>query len=131
MPAVLRAAGMPSGAADPVTALAGRARAGDPDVLAALDRAGGALGLALTATVNLVDPAAVVLGGAYAELADWLLPALRRELTARLTLRPWDTGAVTASALGRRGPVVGAALVTVRRIIDDPGVLTDQAEASG
>ncbi|MET8295817.1 ROK family protein [Streptomyces sp. NPDC005180] len=122
--AVLREAGLDEAglgdAGDPVAVLAGRARAGDPATLRALDRAGRALGLALTSAVDLIDPDALVLGGAYAELADWLLPPLRAELAARVTVRPWAPEAVRPSSLGRGGPVLGAAWSTVQRIIADP-----------
>jgi predicted NBD/HSP70 family sugar kinase len=118
--AVLAAAGLAPTPADRVGLLAERAAAGEPRVLAALEQAGTALGTALAGAVNLVDPAAVVLGGAYAELGDWLLPGMRRELAARVLVRPWRAEALTVSALGRRGPLLGAALVTIRRILDDP-----------
>jgi predicted NBD/HSP70 family sugar kinase len=61
-----------------------------------------------------------VLGGAYAELGEWLLPAMRAELAARVTVRPWEADALSASGLGRAGALLGAALVTVRRIIENP-----------
>jgi predicted NBD/HSP70 family sugar kinase len=98
-------------------------------VRAALRRAGEALGIALAGAVNLIDPAAVLLGGAYAELGEWLLPGLRRELGARVAVRvaagppppaEWAAEAVTVSGLGRAGAVRGAALATVRRVLDDP-----------
>ncbi len=118
--AVLRAAGLREPSGDRVAELARRAARDEPPVLRALDRAGAALGTALAGAVNLVDPAAVVLGGAYAELGRWLLPGMRRELAARVAVRPWDPVALTVSRLGRDGPVRGAAMVTIRRIIEDP-----------
>ncbi|WP_145909170.1 ROK family protein [Kitasatospora viridis] len=117
--AVLREAGL-VGEGDPVALLAGRAGAGDRAALRALERAGRALGLALASAVNLVDPDGLVLGGAYAELADWLLPAVRAELAARVTVRPWPSEALRPSLLGRRGALLGAALVTTRQLIADP-----------
>jgi predicted NBD/HSP70 family sugar kinase len=122
--AVLREAGLDAVSGDRVGALAARAAAGEPRVLEALGRAGAALGTALAGAVNLIDPAAVVLGGAYAELGAWLLPRMRRELAERVTVRAWHPGALTASALGRRGPLLGAGLLTVRRIVEDPCVVT-------
>ncbi|MFC5661714.1 ROK family protein [Kitasatospora misakiensis] len=123
--AVLREAGLAQhgGQGDPVPLLAERAGAGHPPTLAALDRAGRALGLALTSAVDLVDPDGLVLGGAYAELADWLLPSVRAELADRVTVRPWAPEALRPSAQGRRGPLLGAALTTVRRIMADPTLL--------
>ncbi|MFF0415431.1 ROK family protein [Kitasatospora sp. NPDC004745] len=132
--AVLREAGLPphgspaggptgTGPGDAVALLAVRAAAGHAPTLRALDRAGRALGLALTSAVDLIDPDGLVLGGAYAELADWLLPSVRAELAARVTVRPWAPEALRPSVLGRRGPLLGAALTTVRRIMADPTLL--------
>ncbi|MDF3287721.1 MULTISPECIES: ROK family transcriptional regulator [Streptomyces] len=118
--AVLRQAGLGRGE-DAVRRLASRARDGDRRALGALERAGEALGTTLAGAVNLVDPAAVVLGGAYAELGDWLLPGMRRELATR-TLRRWPPEALLVSALGRRGPLTGAGMAAIRRIIEDPAV---------
>ena len=119
--AVLRAAGLAESSGDHINLLCQRALDGDEAVREALDRAGRALGTALSGTVNLVDPAAVVLGGAYAELGPWLLPGIRAQLAARVTVRPWVPEALLLSDLGRRGPLLGAATATVRRIIEDPG----------
>ncbi|MFJ7206090.1 ROK family protein [Streptomyces sp. NPDC098789] len=110
-------------AGDPIALLAERAAAGHAPTLAALERAGRALGLALASAVELIDPDGLVLGGAYAELADWLIPSVRAELAARVTVRPWAPEALRPSALGRRGPLLGAALTTVRRIVADPTLL--------
>ncbi|MFE9427384.1 ROK family protein [Kitasatospora sp. NPDC006697] len=121
---VLRAAGVDDRAGgDGVALLAERAGAGDEAALAALDGAGRALGIALAGAVNLMDPAAVVLGGAYAQLAGWLLPPVAAELAERVTVRPWEPGALRGSALGRTGPLLGAALLTVDRIMNDPASL--------
>ncbi|WP_329497998.1 ROK family protein [Kitasatospora herbaricolor] len=119
--AVLRAAGLADVRGDWVGLLAGRAAAGDEAVLAALAGAGAALGIAATGAVNLLDPAELVLGGGYTELAPWLLPAMRAELAARVTVRPWSDDWLTVSALGRRGPLLGAAVGVVRAIVADPG----------
>jgi predicted NBD/HSP70 family sugar kinase len=121
--AVLRAANIRGAHRDPVAALADRAGDGHPATLAALTRAGEAFGTALTSAVNLVDPATIVLGGAYAELSRWLLPAMTTELTARVRVRPWEPDSLRASRLGRRGPVLGAAHLTIQRIVNDPAQL--------
>ncbi|GLW56957.1 ROK family protein [Kitasatospora phosalacinea] len=109
--------------ADPITELVRRAEAGHAETRRALRHAGTALGTALAAAVNLVDPATLVLGGAYADLAQWLLPAMRAELAELIRVRPWPEEALRASPLGRRGPVLGAALVTVRSLHTDPAGL--------
>ncbi|MDQ1043434.1 ROK family transcriptional regulator [Streptomyces sp. V4I2] len=121
--AVLRAAGLEPGE-DRVGLLAGRAADGDEDVRRALRDAGEALGIALTGAVNLLDPQGVVLGGALAGLAPWLLPSLREEL-ARRTAGP--ACPVSVSRLGSEGPLLGAAHSVIRAVLDDPAAVAERA----
>lgn len=121
--AVLRTAGLEPGE-DRVGLLAQHAADGDEDVRGALREAGEALGIALTGAVNLLDPEAVVLGGALAGLAPWLLPSLLDEL-ARRTAGP--ACPVSVSRLGSQGPLLGAAHSVVRAVLDDPAVVGERA----
>ncbi|MFF4800496.1 ROK family protein [Streptomyces sp. NPDC001351] len=121
--AVLRAAGLEPGE-DRVGLLAGRAAEGDEDVRGALREAGRALGIALTGAVNLLDPESVVLGGALAGLAPWLLPSLEAELDRR-TAGP--ACPVSVSRLGPEGPLLGAAHSVVRAVLDDPTAVAERA----
>ncbi|MFH0517679.1 ROK family protein [Streptomyces sp. M41] len=120
--AVLRAAGLEPGE-DRVGLLAGRAAEGDEDVRRALRDAGRALGVALTGAVNLLDPESVVLGGALAGLAPWLLPSLEAELDRR-TAGP--ACPVAVSRLGPEGPLLGAAHSVVRAVLDDPSAVASR-----
>ncbi|MFI7400563.1 ROK family protein [Streptomyces sp. NPDC049541] len=121
--AVLRAAGLEPGE-DRVGLLAGRAADGDEAVRGALCDAGRALGIALTGAVNLLDPESVVLGGALAGLAPWLLPSLEAELDRR-TAGP--ACPVSVSRLGPEGPLLGAAHSVVRAVLDDPAAVAERA----
>jgi len=121
--AVLRAAGLAPGE-DRVGLLADRAAQGDREVRRALRGAGTALGIALTGAVNLLDPETVVLGGALAGLAPWLLPSLEREL-ARRTAGP--ACAVSVSRWGSEGPLLGAAHAVVRAVLDDPAAVAERS----
>ncbi|MFF8785981.1 ROK family protein [Streptomyces sp. NPDC015125] len=130
--AVLRAGGFVPGraaAAHPgpgarIGLLARRAADGDPAVVRALHEAGTALGIALAGAVNLLDPRAVVLGGALAGLAPWILPSLERELALRTAVAtdPGRAGGplVTVSRLGADGPLLGAAHAALQAVLDDP-----------
>ncbi|MFC4502935.1 MULTISPECIES: ROK family protein [Streptomyces] len=120
--AVLRAAGLGQDG-DRVGLLAGRAADGDPEVRRALREAGTALGIALTGALNLLDPESVVLGGALARLAPWLLPSLETEL-ARRTAGPAQP--VSVSRLGPEGPLLGAAHSVVRSVLDDPAAVAER-----
>ncbi|GAA1367560.1 ROK family transcriptional regulator [Streptomyces beijiangensis] len=115
--AVLRAAGL-TATGRGVDLLAARAADGDRTVRRALSTAGAALGIALAGTVNLLDPQAVILGGALSRLAPWLLPSLERELTRRTAEPARPT--LTVSRLGSEGPLLGAAHSVVRAVLDDP-----------
>ncbi|MEV4417806.1 ROK family transcriptional regulator, partial [Catellatospora sp. NPDC049609] len=117
----------------PLAELTDGARAGRAPVLAALERAGTALGVALSGAVNLLDIATVVLGGHYAELIDWLRPAIERELSRRVITAAWSPVEVRPSALGADAAMVGAARAVVQHILDDPArFLTTRARpASG
>ncbi|GHE61473.1 hypothetical protein GCM10014715_13600 [Streptomyces spiralis] len=121
--AVLRAAGLEPGEGR-VGLLATRAEAGDEGVRRALSDAGTALGIALTGAVNLLDPETVVLGGALAALAPWLLPSLEAEL-ARRTAGP--ACPVSVSRFGPEGPLLGAAHAVVRAVLDDPAAVAERA----
>ncbi|WP_455353192.1 ROK family protein [Streptomyces sp. SYSU K217416] len=122
--AVLRAAGITADGRRPVTVLAEHADRGDQAVRRALRGAGAALGIAVAGAVNLLDPQAVVLGGALSRLAPWLLPSLQRELTRR-TAEPAGPSLIV-SRLGSEGPLLGAAHSVVRAVLDDPAAYADR-----
>ncbi|MDB1090121.1 ROK family transcriptional regulator [Streptomyces sp. ACA25] len=121
--ALLRAAGVDPDPGVRVDALSSRCTEGDATALRAVRQAGTALGVALSGAVNLLDPRQVVVGGALARLAPWLLPPLRSELTRRTAVaeggRPTPLP-VTASRFGQDGPLLGAAHSAVRGVLDAP-----------
>lgn len=124
--ALLRAAGLRPGQGVRIGALAARCEAGEPATLRAVKRAGTALGIALSGAVNLLDPREVVIGGALARLAPWLLPPVRRELARRTTAAAGGRSTpvpVTASPLGPDGPLLGAARSAVLALLDRPSAL--------
>lgn len=105
-----------------IAMLSARAADGDARVRAALHEAGGALGIAIAGTVNVLDPEAVVLGGALAGLAPWVVPAVERELGRRVA-DPARTVRLTVSALGAEGPLLGAALSVIDAVMEAPGAV--------
>ena len=124
--AILRAVGLSNAAG---TTMAGQpgveqmvrlAESGRADMLAALEDAGTALGVAVAGVVNLLDVGTVVLGGLYAALAPWIAPPVRREIATRVLAHSWSPVAVTVSALGGDAAIRGAAGAVVQRILDHP-----------
>ena len=92
--------------------------AGDQTALDAVAGAGRHLGVALASVITLLDPTAIVLGGAFATLAPWLSAATAASISHH-------TGAVEpprllVSGLGSDAAVRGAAGTVVRRVIADP-----------
>jgi predicted NBD/HSP70 family sugar kinase len=67
----------------PGAMLAESAQAGHPKTLAALSQVGHTLGIAIASLVNLLDPEAVLLGGYFAPLAEWLREPIEAELRTR------------------------------------------------
>jgi predicted NBD/HSP70 family sugar kinase len=136
--AILRAAGLrteagtsrgqPGGS---VAELESRARAGEPRVLAAIEAAGRALGLAVAAAVNLVAPEAVVLGGLYTLLEPWLRGPLVAELERRAIGQRWAPVRVIASRLGPDAAVRGAAGAVVREVLTSPGAVLPSLVPTG
>ncbi len=109
--------GTPEG---PVAALEDAARQGDRRATTALAEAGTALGGAVAAVLNIVDADAVVLGGLYARLAEWMLPTVQAEIIHRALIASWSPVQIRVSPLGGEAAVLGAATSVVRSVIADP-----------
>ena len=109
-----------SGPGGPAAELVARAVGGDETTVAAIEKAGRALGIALSAFLNVLDLPTVVLGGLYAELSPWLVGPVTAELADRVVNYSWSPTEVVVSSLGGDASVRGAAGISTRRIIDDP-----------
>ncbi|MFE6649493.1 ROK family protein [Nocardioides sp. NPDC057772] len=108
--------------------LAHACEAGDQTALDAVTDAGRHLGVALASVLTLLDPAAIVLGGAFATLAPWLSAPTSASIGHH-------TGAtepppLLVSGLGSDAAVRGAAGTVVGRVIADPAAYLAQRPAS-
>jgi glucokinase len=89
-----------------------RAREGDGDALARVERMGHLLGVAIGSLVNIVDPDLVVLGGGFGVAAFDLLLEPALAAARREALSPADERIRIAPAeLGAAAGLVGAALI--------------------
>ncbi|MCZ7457248.1 ROK family transcriptional regulator [Streptomyces sp. WMMC940] len=104
-----------------------RATEGDPRALGGLDEIGRWLGIGLAIPVNLLNPEVIVLGGYFATVAPYLLPAAMRELRERAVAGDPAVARVTGSALGFTAAVRGAAGVIVEEVFADPARLLPPA----
>ncbi|HEX6340322.1 ROK family transcriptional regulator [Umezawaea sp.] len=101
-----------------------RAETGDRRTLDALHQIGTALGAGVAVLVNLFNPAAVVLGGYFAALSEWLVEPVRSEVASRVLAEGAGGATVVASRLGFRAPSTGGAVHALGRVLDDPTVVT-------
>lgn len=116
--ALLRAAGLEP--AQPFEDFVRLADDGDAAVLDAVDRAGRALGIALSAAVNLVDVDSVVLAGIWLPLLDRLRPGIELELSRRVLSYPFSRVQVRAAQAMDHPALTGAALRCIARVLADP-----------
>ena len=107
--ALLEASGLPLRAgtalgspARAIAELVRRALAEEPGTVLALERAGAALGVALSALLNILDLPTVVLGGLYAELAPWLVGPVAAELRDRVVSYSWSPVEILGVVARRR-----------------------------
>jgi glucokinase len=72
------------------------------------------LSLAITSVSLLIDPEVIVLGGGVANLADVLLPLIKKKLEGVLPIIPIKK----ASGLGSRAAVMGAIVLVLDSTTD-------------
>ena len=98
-------------------------------VLAALERAGTALGVAISVMINIVEVDTVLLDGSYALLAAWLTDHIEAEIRRRVLTSRWVPIEVRAAPIGPDSAVIGAALVAIDAVRQDPVSWLDLARA--
>ena len=99
----------------------GAPRSGDAVALAALADCGRWLGVALGTVVNLLSPQAIVLGGHFAPMTEWLAPVIASELsTARPRRQRRRAARACLRASGAEAAMRGAAATQLRRVLADP-----------
>ncbi|MGP4021437.1 ROK family protein [Saccharopolyspora sp. 5N708] len=101
-------------------ALLQRAESGGPQALAGLDEVGRWLGIGISVLVNLLNPAAVVLGGYLGTVAPYLVPTAMRELRARAVAGDAATCRITASTFGFTAAVRGATSIVIEEVLQNP-----------
>ena len=88
--------------------------AGDPIALAAVERAGTAIGHAVASSANLLDLDVVAIGGGFSRVSPALFDHARAAVAQR-TAFPFVTRvAIVPSGLSDEGPLIGAAALVHR-----------------
>ncbi|WP_350347081.1 ROK family protein [Agromyces sp. G08B096] len=89
--------------------LAAAHAAGDPIALAAVERAGTALGRAIASATNLVDLDVVAIGGGFSRVSPALFDHARAALAERTAFEFVRRVRIVPSGLSDEGPLIGAA----------------------
>ncbi|MFJ8388845.1 ROK family protein [Streptomyces sp. NPDC094438] len=101
--------------------LLGRADAGDPRMLSALDQVADGLGLGLALLIDVLNPRAVVLGGYFAHLGGYLIDRVRSVVDERVMAPEAGGCQVVLSTLGFTAAARGAAHLALDAVYQDPG----------
>ncbi|WP_066360577.1 ROK family transcriptional regulator [Herbidospora mongoliensis] len=99
---------------------------GDPTTKAACEKAGWALGVALSSAINLVDPHTIVLGGIYAPLFPWIGGVVAETIGGRLAQMRATAPPVEVSRLGSEAAALGAAGQVLETVVADPAALSER-----
>jgi len=99
----------------------------DPAALAALSSVGTWLGLGLSNLINLLGTQRVILGGYFADLSAWILPAAHASLAEHVFISQPIEPLVATSTLGPDAAATGAALYAIDKLISNPTLLTGPA----
>lgn len=100
-----------------------RARRGDLFALSAFQRAGRALGSALSTAISIFDPEIVVLGGDLIVAEDVMLPILWAQIRLQTRPRSLEVVKIAVSGLGLDIRLKGAASLAFRNILEDSELL--------
>jgi predicted NBD/HSP70 family sugar kinase len=111
----LRAKGYETAGSRDVVALA---QAGNRDAIKAVREAGRLIGSVLAATVNLLNPAVISIGGDVAEAGQQLLAGIRETVYQRSTALSTSELQIITGALGDRAGIIGAAALVIEHIFD-------------
>jgi len=100
-----------------------RARRGDEFALSAFERAGRALGSALSTAIGLLDPEIVILGGDLIVAEDVMLPIIWEQIRLQTRPRSLEVVKIAVSALGLDIRLKGAASLAFRNMLEDSELL--------
>jgi predicted NBD/HSP70 family sugar kinase len=111
-----------------IASVAQLAGAHDPDTLAALSSVGTWLGFGLSNLINLLGTQRVILGGYFAELSEWILPAAYASLSEHVFISQPIDSLVATSTLGSGAAATGAALYAIDRLLSNPTLLDGERQ---
>jgi predicted NBD/HSP70 family sugar kinase len=106
-------------------------KSGNRDALRLVRDAGRLIGRVLSAAVNLLNPATIVIGGDIAEADQHLLAGIREAVYERSTPLATRALKIEKSVLGDRAGIAGAAIMISERLISPEVVDESLASDAG
>jgi predicted NBD/HSP70 family sugar kinase len=94
----------------------------DPLALRVLEEAAHHLGIAIAGLLNLMNPAAVILGGSVTRVGDRLLVPLRETVRRRTLVNSVASTEIRMTSLGPQAFAIGAATYVLSEALDDPSL---------
>lgn len=94
--------------------------AGDPLAVRVVEEAAHHLGTAIAGLLNLLNPAAVILGGSFTRVGDRLLTPLRDTAMRRTLISSMAASEIRVTSLGELAFAVGAATLVLSSALADP-----------
>ncbi len=101
----------------------------DPLALRVVREAGEYLGVAIGDMLNLLNPAAVILGGGLAVVGDRLLDPLRASALHRTLVPDAAATQIVVSSLGPQVVALGASTLVLQAALDDPALFPTLRDA--
>lgn len=108
-----------------------RARLGDARTRRGLDAIGTGVGLGVSILANVFNPQVIVLGGYFAVLSEYLVPAIENELASRMVARSLSGCRVERSAYPFAAAARGGAHVVLEAVLADPTSVLRSTHAGG
>lgn len=105
-----------------VAAIAQANLADDPLAVRLVQETAEYLGIAVAGLINLINPAAVILGGEISRLGERLLAPLRETIHRRTFVGAVAAAAIRTGALGHRDIALGAATLVLDTALSDPSL---------
>lgn len=96
-------------------------RSGNRDAVVAVRRAGRLIGEVLAATVNLLNPAVIMVGGDLAQAGEHLIAGIRENVYRRSTALSTSRLQLLTSRLGDRAGITGAAAMAIEHLLTPVG----------
>lgn len=96
------------------------AKAGDPLASRVVHEAAEHIGAVIAGMLNLLNPAAVILGGGLPKLREQVLVPIRETVMRRTFVSAVASSEILVSTLGERGIALGAATLVLDALLQDP-----------